>query len=69
MGKETMINKILLLKLKRGTFLLVQWLRIHLTDWMVGVVWGRMDTCICMAESLHCSTETTTTLLIDYNPI
>ena len=60
MGKETMINKILLLKLKRGTFLLVQWLRIHLTDWMVGVVWGRMDTCICMAESLHCSPETIT---------
>ena len=21
-------------------------------------VWGRMDTCICMAESLHCSPET-----------
>ena len=29
-------------------------------------VWGRMDTCICvcMAESLLCSPETTTTLLI-----
>ena len=25
-----------------------------------------MDTCICMAESLRCSLETTTTLLIDY---
>ena len=36
MGKETMINKILLLKLKRGTFLFVQWLRIHLTDWRWG---------------------------------
>ena len=22
--------------------------------------WGQMDTCICMAESLHCSSETTT---------
>ena len=32
-------------------------------------VWGRMDTCICMAESLHCSPETTTILLISYNPI
>ena len=21
-------------------------------------VWGRTDTCICMAESLHCSSET-----------
>ena len=20
-------------------------------------VWGRMDTCICMAESLHCSPD------------
>ena len=30
---------------------------------------GRMDTCTCMAESLRCSPETTTTLLIDYTPI
>ena len=28
---------------------------------------GRMDTCICMTESLGCSPETITTLLIDYN--
>ena len=33
------------------------------------MVWGRMDTYICMAESLHCSPETTTTLLISYTPI
>ena len=32
-------------------------------------VWGRMDTCICMTESLHCSPETATTLLIFYTPI
>ena len=32
-------------------------------------VWGRMDTCICRAESLHCSPETITTLLIGYTPI
>ena len=32
-------------------------------------IWGRMDTCICMAESFFCSTETITTLLIGYNPI
>ena len=32
-------------------------------------IWGRMDTCVCMAESLHCSRETTTTLLIAYTPI
>ena len=30
-------------------------------------VWGRMDACICMAESLQCSPETTT-LLISYAP-
>ena len=26
-------------------------------------VWGEMDTCMCMTESLHCSPETMTTLL------
>ena len=28
-----------------------------------------MDTCLCMTESLHCSPETITTLLIGYTPI
>ena len=28
-----------------------------------------MDTCICMAESLHCSPESIATLLIDFTPI
>ena len=32
-------------------------------------VWGRIDTCICMAESHCCAPETITTLLIDYFPI
>ena len=32
-------------------------------------VWGRMDTCIWMAESLGCPPETITTLLIGYTPI
>ena len=32
-------------------------------------VWGRMDTCICPTESLHCSPETVTTLLISYTSI
>ena len=32
-------------------------------------VWGRMDTCICMAESLRSSPETVTTLSIGYTPI
>ena len=30
---------------------------------------GRMDTCICITESFHCSPETFTTLLIGYIPI
>ena len=30
---------------------------------------GRMDTCVCMAESLPCSPETTTTLLIGSTPV
>ena len=29
-------------------------------------IWERMDACICMAEFLHCSSETITTLLIGY---
>ena len=32
------------------------------------VVWGRVDTCVCTAESLHCSPETATTLLTGYTP-
>ena len=32
-------------------------------------VWRRMDACICMVESLLCSSETITTLLISYTPI
>ena len=32
-------------------------------------VWGRMDTCMCVAESLHCSHETITILLVSYPPI
>jgi len=32
-------------------------------------VWGRMDTRICMAKSLHGSPETTTKLLIGNTPI
>ena len=35
----------------------------------LGRVWGRMDTCIHMAESLYCSPETIATLLIGYIPI
>ena len=31
-------------------------------------VWGRMDTCIRMAESLCCPPETITTLFISYTP-
>ena len=31
-------------------------------------VWGRKDTWICVAQSLRCLLETTTALLIVYNP-
>ena len=30
---------------------------------------GRMDTCVCVTESLCCPPETITTLLISYAPI
>ena len=32
-------------------------------------VWGRMDTCVSVTESLHGSSETITTLLTGYTPI
>ena len=35
----------------------------------MGWGFGRMDTCICKAEFLCCSPETTTVLLSDYTPI
>ena len=41
----------------------------YLAAWIGGGLVGRVDTCICMAESLHGSPETTTTLLIGYTPI
>ena len=37
--------------------------------WMLRGVWGRMDACKCMVESLCCSPETFTTLLTGYTPI
>ena len=36
--------------------------------WMGGV-WGRTHTCICMAEALHCSSETIPALIMGYIPI
>ena len=38
----------------------------YVPAWMGEGVWGRMDTRICMAESLCCSPETTTALLIQW---
>ena len=32
-------------------------------------IWGRMDTCICMVESLCCPSKTITILLISYTPV
>ena len=34
-----------------------------------GVGWGKMDTCLCLAESLHCSPQAIATLLISYTQI
>ena len=41
----------------------------YVTAWIGQVVWGRMDTCICMAESVCCLPETITVLLIGYTSI
>ena len=41
----------------------------YVAAWMGGDFRGRMDTCICMAESLCGSSETMTTLLIGHTPI
>ena len=41
----------------------------YVAAWMEVVFGGENDTCICMAESLCCSPETITTLLIGYRPI
>ena len=32
-------------------------------------IWGRMDPCICMAESLRCSPKAITTLLKGCSPV
>ena len=42
--------------------------RTRLSDW-TELNWLRMDTCIMYGEFLHCSPETTTTLLISYMPM
>ena len=47
----------------QGTLLNIMWQ--HGWD----EVWGIIDTCKCMAESLCCTPETITTLLVDYSPI
>ena len=41
----------------------------YMAAWMGGGSWGRMGACICMAESLCCSPETTSTFLICYTPV
>ena len=41
----------------------------ELCSGLCGSLDGRMDTCICMAESLHCPPETITAFLISYTPI
>ena len=46
----------------------------YVATWMGGEfggvgVWGRMDSCIYMTESLHCPSDTITASLIGYTPI
>ena len=41
----------------------------YVAAWEGGGPWRRVDTWICMAESLCCSSETITTLLTGYTPI
>ena len=41
----------------------------HVAAWMGGELGGRMDPCVCMAESLCCPPERITTLLISCTPI
>ena len=41
----------------------------YVAAWMGGEFGGRMDMCICMAESLCCPPETIITLLTGYSPI
>ena len=38
----------------------------YVVAWMGGEFGGRMDTCVCITESLCCLPETITTLLIGY---
>ena len=47
--------------IEHGELCLMLWCSLDRTG-----IWGRMDTCICMAECLHCSPKTVTTLLIRY---
>ena len=42
---------------------------VELYSILCGSWMGGEDTCMCMAESLHCSPETITTLLIGYTLI
>ena len=69
-GREFGMDKYILLYLKWITnkdllYSIANCVQCYEAAWMGGV-WGRMDTCICMAESLCYSPETITTLLISY---
>ena len=41
----------------------------YVAAWMGREFGGKMDTCICMAESLYCLPEMISTLFISYTPI
>ena len=57
-------------RLSRKVLRCEQWTRRHslITLLNGSEVQGRMDTHVCMAESLHCSPETITILLVSYTP-
>jgi len=40
----------------------------RVTAWMGGEFGGRMDTCMCVAQSFRCPPETVTTVFIGYTP-
>ena len=41
----------------------------YVAAWVGQVVWGRMDACVRMAESVCCAPDTITVLLNGYTPI
>jgi len=50
-----------------GTYCIAQWMLLSVMCSLDGGgVWGRMDTCICAAETLHSSPETITAVFVNW---